>query len=98
MSEEIRIRCPMCGMLPYLSYLRETLAKSEAQIEIILMTIGGRNKGEWKTDKRGKYRLVAGGKIEYKDITAAQPQLLRELKAEILSQIEKIQTLMETIP
>jgi hypothetical protein len=83
MKERIRVRCPLCGMLPGIERLR---VRSPYKFEIYLQRFGGRIRQEESTlpiePRRGPKPRRGVGFMEYKKIQ--NPQMLREIKALLL--------------
>lgn len=73
-----RVRCPICGSMPYPGQLVETEKNRPARVEIIEMTISGKKPAE-PGEGPGKGKGKGGhGDITYVDVTAEQPDLLKQ--------------------
>jgi len=82
MKERIRVRCPLCGMLPGVERLK---SKSTYGIEVYLQRFGGRIRQEEPTliePKRGPKPRRGVGFMEYKKVQ--DPRVLKEVKALLL--------------
>lgn len=82
MKEILRVRCPMCKMMPTLEFFRTGVG----ELRIYLQKIGGR------------YPKSSKGICIYEDITGKNVKLVNELWALIDEKMAKIQELRKGKP
>lgn len=73
MKEQIRCKCPLCGMMFNESHLNSTPYK----IKVFIQQFGGKVAGNIKG--RGK----AKGFIKYTDVTKSHPEIIRKIREKI---------------
>ena len=81
MAERIRVRCPFCGMHPFLEDLLKTAEEKPAEVRIFVLKFGGKKpavpNGEIPQKKgRGK----APGQMELIDITDQVPDEVKKFQ------------------
>ena len=79
MKEILRVRCPICGMMPSLDNLAQT-AEKEAEIRLYMQKIYGKKPAPAGEEFKKKGRGKAPGWIEYEDITEQAPDQVDRLK------------------
>ena len=79
MKEILRVRCPICSMLPTLDNLAHASEK-EAEIRLYTQRIYGKKPAPPGEEIKKKGRGKAPGWIEYEDITEQVPDQVERLK------------------
>ena len=94
MAKEVtRIRCPVCGAMPTLENLEQTVKEKPAEIRIFIQRFGGKvqaQKEEGEMPKK-KGRGKAPGFMEYEDVTDKYPELVAQMKGYFDGRIEQYQ-------
>jgi len=74
-KEKIRVMCPMCGMMPFLQNLEQTVKEKPAEVRLYLLKFGGKLPAVKTTEEgyKKKGRGTAPGYMEYIDITDQYP-------------------------
>lgn len=93
MKEFIRVRCPVCGMMPS----EENLEKGKenlAEVRIFIMRVGGKAPATPKSgfehyEKKGRGK--APGFIEYEDVTKKEPELVQKYQDYFLKRAKQFQ-------
>lgn len=93
MAQKIRVRCPVCGMMPTLENLELAETEKPPEVELFLQKFGGKVKlGQEVASGKGyqkKKRGSAPGYMEYINITNEYPEQLSKLIAFFKSRAEK---------
>lgn len=86
MAEKVRVRCPVCGLTPFLENLEQTVEEKPTEVRIFLMKFGGKVaagtvpsselEGGYKKKKRGS----ATGYMEIIDVTDQQPDQVIQME------------------
>lgn len=93
MKEIIRIRCPLCGMMPSENNLKQTEEEKPAEVRVFICRFYGKVKAEevpgvlYKKKGRGS----APGRIEYEDVTEQEEELLKKYQDWFDKRIEQYQ-------
>ena len=78
MKEITRVRCPICGMMPTLDNLGH--AEEVPTVRIYIQRMGGKVKAPQGKGYEKKGRGSAPGFIDYEEVTAKVPELVKEME------------------
>jgi len=91
MKEILRVRCPICGMMPSLDNLAHA-AEKDAEIRVLVQRIGGKKPASEGEEFKKKGRGKAPGWIEYEDITEQASDQVERLKTFFDKRIAEFQS------